>query len=158
MHRALGPDVDVCCQWHQQDFISFVSKCTEDFDCILMSFAMHHSEHDGKAKLLQEGHRLLKARYLPCPHAHLKFSCVHVVPIAKPIGCTRPQGLCSMQEASSWSTTVQAQFVRVVHHCWDCILMCAAALGGKQEGGVPAGGCHPPGGGDPRGVPRARGG
>ena len=55
------------CQWHREDFISFATRCTQDFDCILMSFAMHHSTREGKVKLFQEGHRLLKARCEPCP-------------------------------------------------------------------------------------------
>lgn len=48
--------------WHTADFLSFTKGCFEDYDCILMSFAMHHLKADAKAEILKECHRLLKNR------------------------------------------------------------------------------------------------
>ncbi|BDA47429.1 probable demethylmenaquinone methyltransferase [Coccomyxa sp. Obi] len=47
-------------QWHSTDFLSFVKGCEEEYDCILMSFALHHLNANAKAELLVECHRLLK--------------------------------------------------------------------------------------------------
>ncbi|KAK9905916.1 hypothetical protein WJX75_008886 [Coccomyxa subellipsoidea] len=46
-------------QWHSADFLSFAKNCREDYDCVLMSFAMHHLRVHDKAELLREYHRLL---------------------------------------------------------------------------------------------------
>jgi hypothetical protein len=58
--RALGPEAATA--WHQQDFLSFAAGCCEDFDVMLMSFALHHLQEADKAALIQQAHRLLKAR------------------------------------------------------------------------------------------------
>ena len=79
MHRALGADVDARCQWLCEDFISFATSCTEDFDCIMMSFALHHLEPAGKTKMFQEAHRLLKARCEPCPPGNQTANRLHTL-------------------------------------------------------------------------------
>lgn len=47
-------------EWHTADFLSFATSCQEEYDCILMSFAMHHLTSNEKAEILVQCHRLLQ--------------------------------------------------------------------------------------------------
>ena len=48
--------------WHHSNFVTFSDSCQEDFDVILMSFALHHVAEAGKGGLLKQAHRLLSKR------------------------------------------------------------------------------------------------
>ncbi len=58
--RALKGTVQA--EWHTADFLSFATSCQEEYDCILMSFAMHHLTSNEKAEILVQCHRLLQNR------------------------------------------------------------------------------------------------
>ena len=48
--------------WHHSNFVDFCNSCHDDFDIVLMSFALHHVPEPGKAGLLKQAHRLLSRR------------------------------------------------------------------------------------------------
>ena len=60
--RALGGTAKA--KWHHRNFADFSHSCQDDFDIILMSFALHHLNEAGKGALLKQAHRLLKSRYV----------------------------------------------------------------------------------------------
>lgn len=69
--RALGSKEKAT--WHHSNFVGFSTSCQEDFDVILMSFALHHLPEPAKAGLLKQAQRLLSrrcsSRPYPCLYA-----------------------------------------------------------------------------------------
>jgi hypothetical protein len=61
-YRALGDGAPA--SWHCSDFLGFVNTASEDYDIVLMSFALHHLNTADKAILISDARRLLEKRYV----------------------------------------------------------------------------------------------
>ena len=59
---------------HHSNFVTYSNSCQEDFDIVLMSFALHHLDEPSKAGLLKQAQRLLSKRYLPDLSQFLTYS------------------------------------------------------------------------------------